>query len=349
MAKSGWKENGTVTSRWRSRLALAAALGAGAHLAAVLAQETPVIRVQVNLVRVIATVKDTAGKLVGALQRDDFEVYDNGVKQEIAVFERQTEQPLSIALLIDISGSTNKDLKYETDSATRFLRALLGEGNPRDAVSLFSFNSDVTQLTGYTHNVALVERFFKTLHGEGGTALYDAIYLVSENLEDRQGRKVIVVVTDGGDTFSAKNDKAALAAAQLADAVIYPVVVVPITNDAGRNTGGEHVLAFMAERTGGRTFLPTLGAQLDKAFADIISELRTQYLIGFYPHNTPLTKDPFHRLQVQVHSPELQVSARNGYYGEAEGGAAEPDARVSVTPDKTITVAPDRKKKQLNQ
>jgi len=341
MAKSGWKETGIVTSRWRSRLAVAAVFGAGA----VLAQETPVIRVQVNLVRVIATVKDTAGKLVGALQKDDFEVYDNGVKQEVAVFERQTEQPLSIALLIDISGSTNKDLKYETDSATRFLRALLGEGNPKDAVSLFSFNSDVTQLTGYSHNVAQVERSFKMLRGEGGTALYDAIYLVSESLEDRQGRKVIVVVTDGGDTYSSKSDKAALAAAQLADAVIYPVVVVPITNDAGRNTGGEHVLAFMAERTGGRTFLPTLGAQLDKAFADIISELRTQYLIGFYPHNTPLTRDPFHRLQVRVQSPELQVSARNGYYGEAEGRAAEPDAKISVTPDKTTTVAPDRKKK----
>ena len=150
-------------------------------------------------------------------------------------------------------------------------------------------------------------------------------------MEDREGRKVIVVVTDGGDTTSSTSLQKALAAVQLADAVIYPIVVIPITNDAGRNIGGENALKFMADGTGGRTSLPTLGAELDRAFGDIIRELRTQYLLGFYPRNVPLTKNRFHQLEVRVTRPELRVSARKGYYGEAEGESGT-DPRISVTP-----------------
>ena len=106
----------------------------------------------------------------------------------------------------------------------------------------------------------------------------------------------MVIVTDGGNTTSYKDSHQALEAAQLADAVIYPVVVMPIVNDAGRNIGGENLLTFMAQGTGGRTFLPSLGAQLDKAFRDIISDLRTEYLLGYYPHNVPPTKNRFHTL-----------------------------------------------------
>jgi len=115
--------------------------------------------------------------------------------------------------------------------------------------------------------------------------------------------------------------------------VIYPLVVMPITSDAGRNIGGENALTFMAERTGGRTFLPSLGKQLDKAFDEIITELRTEYYLGFYPHDVPLTKDRFHTLKVHVKKPELQVSARNGYYGEAEDNSGKPgDSPVSRNP-----------------
>jgi Ca-activated chloride channel family protein len=127
-----------------------------------------------------------------------------------------------------------------------------------------------------------------------------------------------VIVTDGGDTVSHKKYHEALEAAQLADAVIYPIVVMPITNDAGRNIGGENALTTMAQGTGGRTFLPNLGPQLDAALTDIIRELRTQYLLGFYPKDVPLTKDRFHRLTLKVAMPGLRVLARNGYYGEAD-------------------------------
>ena len=106
------------------------------------------------------------------------------------------------------------------------------------------------------------------------------------------GRKVIVVVTDGGDTVSKVTVHKALEAAQLADAVIYAIVVMPITNDAGRNIGGEHALEFMASGTGGRTFQPTVGPELDKAFTAIITELRTQYLLGLLSAECPADQGP---------------------------------------------------------
>jgi Ca-activated chloride channel family protein len=281
------------------------------------AQDESPIRVDVRLVRILATVKDSSGALVGSLNRDDFEVRDNGVPQRIAVFERQTEQPLSVAILIDASGSTAKDLKYETDSVMRFVRALLREGNPLDAAALYSFNWEIVKQNGFTRNAAAIEHSLRMLRGEAGTSLYDAILLASRDIEDRPGRKILVVVTDGGDTISRTDFNRAAEAAQLADAVIYPILVVPVTNDPGRNVGGENALATFAERTGGRVFAPSLGAEMDTAFDQILRDLRTQYLLAFYPQNVPPPIDRFHRLDVLTRRPELRVTARSGYYGEA--------------------------------
>jgi Ca-activated chloride channel homolog len=296
------------------------------------AQGPTVFRDTVTQVHVIASVKNTKGELIGTLQKSDFTILDNGAPQEIRVFERQSAVPLSIALLIDVSGSTAKDLKYETDSATKFLKALLTEGNPEDAVGLFTFDSDVTEVKHFTHNYASLDNALKYIHGSGGTSLYDAIYFAAHDLEERPGRKVIVVISDGGNTTSTMDIQKCLKAAQFADAVIYPVVVVPITNEAGRNTGGEHSLIFMQQGTGGRTFFPSAGKELDQAFTDILNELRTQYFLGYYPKDVPLTKNPFHKLEVQVDRADLQVHARNGYYGEAEGADGSSNAPVAVTP-----------------
>jgi Ca-activated chloride channel family protein len=310
------------------------------------AQSGTTIRVNVNLVHAVATVKTPAGQIVGTLQKGDFEILDNGVPQQIEVFEHQTDQKLSVALLVDVSGSTAKELAYEADSATRFIRALFAEGNPEDALKLYTFNWRVTDETRgrYTRDVKTLSTILKGMKGEAGTALYDALFFAARDLEPREGRKVIIVVTDGGDTGSQRNLQTALEEAQLADAVIYPVVVVPITNEAGRNIGGEHALQFMAEGTGGRPFFPAVGAALDKAFQDIITELRTQYLLGFYPHDVPLTKNRFHTLEVKVKRPGLQVSARNGYYGEVAGASGSPDERISVSPERPQP--PQQKKKK---
>jgi Ca-activated chloride channel family protein len=250
--------------------------------------------------------------------KEDFTILDNGAPQQISIFERRTEQPLSISLMVDTSSSTAKDLDYELKSMNGFLKALLREGNPQDAAALFTFDYDVNMRCNFTHRLFSLEQALKRVKGEGGTSLYDALYLGAKELEYREGRHVLVVVTDGGDTTSAKNFHQALEAAQLADTVIYPILVVPITNEAGRNIGGEHALASLAAGTGGRVFEPTVGPRLDAAFHDILSELRTQYLLGYYPKNVPLTKNRFHRLDVKLRRPDLRVTARSGYYGGFE-------------------------------
>jgi Ca-activated chloride channel family protein len=320
--------------QWRARRTVLAALALVLAAAGWLgAQQTPVIRVNVNLVRVIATVKTRAGATVGSLGRDDFEVYDNGARQEIANFERQTDQPLSVALMVDVSGSTAKELSYEIDSAGRFVRALLAEGNPEDRVAVYAFDDQVRQEHGFTHDHAALNQALKRLHGTAGTSLYDAICLVSKELEPRQGRKALVIVSDGGETTSKWTSHDALQAAQLADAVVYPVVVLPILSDTGRNRAGESFLTYMAHGTGGRPFFPQPNAQLDKAFTDIVDDLRTQYVLGFYPRGVPLTKEKWHKLEVRERTGKLQVSARNGYYGEAEssgGGPSDPNNSVNA-------------------
>ncbi|HVY91910.1 MAG TPA: VWA domain-containing protein, partial [Bryobacteraceae bacterium] len=266
-----------------------------------LAQDAPpTFRENVRLVRVLATVKDASGAPVGSLEKSDFQIRDNGVPQEISVFERQTEQPLSIAILVDNSASTAIDLKYETESVTRFVKALVRSGNPDDAASLYTFSWEIVQQTGFTRDAAVIDKRLRQVRGDGGTAMYDAILLASRDIEDRPGRKVLIVVTDGGDTVSRASFGRAAEAAQLADAVIFPVLVMPISNPAGRNIGGENALTTLAERTGGRVFLPTIGKEMDAAFDGILRDLRTQYMLGFYPKNVPLTKERFHTLTVTV-------------------------------------------------
>src|SRR6185437_12899491 len=140
------------------------------------------------------------------------------------------------------------------------------------------------------------------------------VFLASDTLAARDGRHVMVVVTDGGDTTSYKRYEDALAAAQRADIILYPVVVVPISGDAGRNTGGEHALATLAASTGGRIFYPEGFDRLNEAFTAIIRELRTQYLLGFYPRDVREEPRLFHPLKVGVRDASLHVFARSGYY-----------------------------------
>jgi Ca-activated chloride channel homolog len=276
--------------------------------------QAPTFSVKVNLVRVLVSVRDQYGGLITNLNRQDFRVLDSGVPQDIAVFERNTSLPLSVAILVDTSGSTQIDLHYEVDSVMKFIPTLLGGGNPDDTFALFSFNYRTNLEADFSRNPRRAERALHTLHGEGGTSLYDAIYLASDELSGREGRHVMVVVTDGGDTTSYKKYEDALFAAQRSDVVMYPVVVVPIEGDAGRNTGGEHALATLAASTGGRIFNPESFDQLDEAFTDILRELRTQYLLGFYPRGVRDQPRLFHPVKVQVRDSFLRITARTGYY-----------------------------------
>lgn len=279
-------------------------------------QDPYTIRTEVNLVRLLATVKNMQGDLIGDLEKKDFLIYDNGVKQDVASYEKYTEQPLSIAVALDTSASIAKDLKQAVASVKRFLNAVLHEGNPEDEVTLFTFNHQVSQKTGFTRRIAQVERRITPLKAEAGTSLYDALWFASRALEDRKGRHVILVVTDGGDTTSTYRYHDALRAAHRVDAPIYSILLMPITNDAGRNIGGENALMTLGQSTGGRSFTPAVGSELDAALSDILKDLRTQYLITYYPKNLPVTKEKFHTVRVQLARPDLRATTRTGYYGQ---------------------------------
>jgi Ca-activated chloride channel homolog len=277
--------------------------------------QAPTFSVNSNLVRLLVSVRDAStNAIITNLDKNDFSVSDNGAPQSVAVFERNTSVPLSIALLIDTSGSTRKDLSSEKDSILRFLHTLKQSGNPDDALAVYSFNWQIRLEVGYTRNEARVEHTLRNVHGEGGTSLYDAIYLASGDVADREGRHVMVIVTDGGDTVSYKKFPDAVKAAIRSDAILYPIVVVPIENDAGRNTGGEHALDTLAHTTGGRPFYPGNAKQLDRAFEDILRELRTQYLIGYYPKDATAGADRYHNVAVTTARKNLKVIARTGYY-----------------------------------
>ncbi len=270
--------------------------------------------VKVNLVRLLASVRDANGAVQTSLNREDFHVLADGIPQDVALFERTTEVPLSISVLIDTSGSTRIDLPYEVGAVTKFLRALVKDGNPQDTFALYSFNWQVRLESAFNRNVHRAEQALRGLRGEGGTSLYDAIYLASDELSTREGRHVMVIVTDGGDTTSYKKFGDAQRAAQQADTVLYPVVVIPIPNDAGRNLGGEHALATLSASTGGRTFYPAGYDQLDQTFGDILHELRTQYLIGFYPKGLVQQPRQFHKVQLLAKGNGMKIAVRSGYY-----------------------------------
>ena len=299
--------------RYQSAILITATLALASI--AVYAQST--FKVDVKLVRLLVTVKDSKGTLMGSLEKPDFTVYDSGVKQEVAVFEHHTALPLSVALLIDTSGSTATNLRYETTSLEKFLRALLREGNPNDAVALYAFHDEVTRLNSFTRREERLSESLRTLKARAGTSLYDAVHLASRDLNGREGRHVIVAVTDGGDTTSVKKYGDAFESIQNADAIFYPILVIPITNDAGRNLGGERALETLASGSGARVFQPMGASELDEAFTQILKDLRTQYLVGYYPRNLPPEAPKFHPVHVDLARKDLRATTRTGYYGDA--------------------------------
>ncbi len=283
-------------------------------LAIAAAQST--FTVQVKLVRLLVSVKNQKGELVGSLGREEFEIYDCGMKQDVAVFEHQTTMPLSVSVLVDASGSTLKDVKYETASIAKFFKALLREGNDRDMAALYSFNYDVTRMHVFTRRLNDLVAQLGRIKPTAGTSLYDAVHFAGHDLQGREGRHIMVIVSDGGDTTSHWKYHDALEAGLKADAVIYPIIVVPVENDAGRNIGGEHTLMQFASNTGGRVFYPRSFDELDKAFDEILLDLRTQYMIGYYPKDQPPDPPRFHPVKVKVKRADLQASTRSGYYGD---------------------------------
>src|SRR5208282_2806912 len=286
------------------------------YAAAPLMAEEPetTIKVDVKLVNVFVTVTDARGAPVGNLQKENFLLKEDGKEQKIAIFSRESALPLSIALAVDTSLSTRKDLPLELASARKFAHAIV---RPQDGLALYKFSEEVSLMVPFTSDLKKIDAGIDRERNGAATALYDAVYLGSNALSRRQGRKVMVVITDGGDTMSQVNYKEALRAAQEAEAIIYSIIIVPIEADAGRDTGGEHALVQISSDTGGKYYYATSLPQLDDAFRQISDELRTQYLLAYYPSERHSNSE-FRQLRVDLtNAPAggpFQSHYRAGYY-----------------------------------
>ena len=270
------------------------------------------LKVNVKLVNVFTNVTDKDGAIVGGLTKDDFSVAEDGRPQRISVFERQSELPLNLALAFDTSDSVRKDLPQEQEAARKFVHALM---RAQDRMGVYEFATEVRQVVDFTNQVSQVDRGLANMRGGGATALYDAVFLASQGLTPRQGRKVLVVVSDGGDTANTMTYAQALEQALRGEVMVYSIIDVPIEASAGRELGGEHALITLAEQTGGKSFYEGDGG-LDKAFARVSDDLRTQYLLGYYPRNQEPGRS-FHRVQVTIPraaAEAFNIRHKTGYY-----------------------------------
>lgn len=279
------------------------------------AEPAATLKVDVNLVNVFVTVTDEHGAPIGGLTKENFVLKEDDREQRISVFDKESALPLSIALTIDTSLSTRHDLPLEQASAKRFAHAIL---RPTDALSVYDFSEIVHDDTrGFTPDLKRIDESIDHIRVGAATALYDAIYVTSRALDRRKGRKVIVLITDGEDTVSKWDYKEAVRAAEEAEALVYSIIIVPIEASAGREIGGEHALIQLSEDTGGKYYYATSAAQLDDAFRKISDELRTQYLLAYYPSQRTSFSE-FRRIEVKVagvpDGASYHVRHRAGYY-----------------------------------
>jgi len=320
------------------RTILILALG-GALCAQTAPQQTPPpageeakISVNVDIVNVLASVRDKRGGLVPNLEKGDFTVLEDGKQQEIKYFTKETDLPLTIGLLIDVSASQRNLIEIERQAASQFFSQVLRK---KDEAFLISFGEECELLQDYTGSARLLTQAMGGLRvssgvggiGPGpvptagdprGTVLYDAVFLAAnDKLRTEVGRKVIVVITDGVDEGSRLTITKAIEAAQKADAVIYSIDYSDPRAYGGFGfgfgTNGEAYLRQMSDATGGHVYKVDHKHTLDDVFRELQEEMRTQYAIGYTPINEK--KDgSYRKLEIKLAQKDLKVQARKGYY-----------------------------------
>lgn len=281
-----------------------------------------VIRGGVDLVNVLASVRMKNNALVPNLEKGDFHILEDGKEQEIRYFARETDLPLTIGMLIDVSGSMDALIPVERTAGSAFFEQVLRK---QDLAFLISFGKDSELLQDSTGSVRLLERGLNqlapnvrvsfgggpvpTAANQAGTVLYDAVFLAAdERLRRETGRKVIILITDGVDTGSRKSRDQAIEAAQKSDAIIYSIYY-----SDPRYGGDEGVLKRMSEETGGRVFRVDRKMNLSGIFKEIQDEMRTQYSITYSPTNS--VKDGgYRKLEYRLANKDYKVQARKGYY-----------------------------------
>jgi VWFA-related protein len=291
------------------------------------------IKVDVNVVNILASVRDKKGTLMPHLEKQDFNILEDGKPQTIKYFTRETDLPLTIGMLVDTSGSQVNLIGIERNAASQFFSQVLGK---KDEAFLLMFGEESELLQDYTNSIRLLNEGLNQLRlsapvgglGPGpvptvgqprGTVLYDAVYLASaEKLKQEVGRKVIVVITDGVDEGSKLPIEEAIEAAQKSDAVIYSILY----EDRGFYSrfgglsfggGGEAALHKMSDATGGHVFRVDSRHPLDEVFRELQEEMRTQYAIGYTPTNEA-RDGSYRKLEVKMANKDLKAQARKGYY-----------------------------------
>ncbi len=269
------------------------------------------IQVQVNLVSILASVLDASGRPVLDLPKEAFEIYEEGAQQNIERFEAQTNRPLDLVLMMDTSSSAYKELRFEAEAAARFIRLVV---RPDDRLAFFEFTDSVTELSDFSGDVNALQAAARRVMSGGGTSLYDAVFLGAKALTRRAAdrRRVIVLVTDAGETTSVSTFDEARRNAILSGALLYTILVRPVKNENGRNTAGEHALITITDSTGGAMYHADELNQLDAMFERINRELRTQYLLGYYA-NPPPPPGSYRRVVLKVKG-DYTLHYRKGYF-----------------------------------
>ena len=275
------------------------------------AQEQGTIKVQTNLVEVLASVIDANGRPIPDLTQDLFNLSEEGAPQKIERFEAETNRPLDLALMVDASASTYKDLKFEAEAAAHFIRQVV---RPGDRLAVFQFDETVLELADFSDNVPALQSAVRKIVPGAGTSMYDAVALGANALRHRpqQRRRAIVLVTDAGETTSVTKFDECRRAAIASEALLYSIVIRPIKSQSGRNTAGEHALITITDSTGGALFILDEFDQIEAMFDRIDRELRTQYLLGYYPTPTP-PPGSYRTVEVKVKNGNL-VRYRKGYF-----------------------------------
>ena len=291
-----------------------------------------IIRINSDLVNVVVTISGRPSNASLELKQEDFEILEDGAPQEIANFARDADQPLKMVMLFDTSLSVVHALNFERRAAARFFERVI---RPQDRAALFSVSTDVVVLQGFTNKIPLLIDATRQLTAQGATSLYDGIYLAADYLKNAQGRRVIVIVSDGGDTTSIKSLLEALAQAQKSDAIVFAVFTGnPWPSQNLRDLAAERALEALTRETGGEVLKPKLSPvrnggqsgeesdeislrELDLAFTSLAEQLRTQYVLGFYSTNEK-RDGSFRKLSVRIKKSGYHARARTGYYAPKE-------------------------------
>ncbi|MGO9242307.1 MAG: VWA domain-containing protein [Bryobacteraceae bacterium] len=300
------------------------------------ATDDQVIKVEVALVNLYFTVRDNHGGYVGNLKQDDFEVLEDGQPQTIKTFARETDQPLTLGLLVDVSGSQERLLEDERAASARFFEQVL---RTKDEAFLLSFGVESELLQDFTNSHTLLERALRSMRmnagfGGGitpttvpsqgrGTVLYEAVWLASnEKMRTEVGRKALVLITDGDDQGSRTKPEAAIEAAQKADSIIYVILYEDPRFHSpmfGGRGSAEGIMRHFTDETGGRTFRVERRTSLNDVYNQLQEELRSQYVIAYTP--TRAARDgSFRKVEIRVKDrKDVKVQARKGYYAVAPG------------------------------